>query len=225
MPLISRSTRRCVSRRALRHVSPWAPMARVTDFDERHPNRPRAATAEGVVRETMRRWTLLILGWLGLWFMRAALEQSMTRHTTVQIPLLIGIGVLAATVGWRRPSTRLGLPTAMLASSVLAVWMVPRLLDAAAEGALIDALKFVTVPMASMLLVQALRGAVPPVRLFVLGNLAFMTAVVGMVLVDSPQRLCVSYGSADQRLAGYLLIGLVASATGWLAFDRRLLRP
>jgi hypothetical protein len=44
------------------------------------------------------------------------------------------------------------------------------------------------------------------VQLFVLGNMAWMTATVGMLLLDAPTRLCVNYGASDQRITGYGLL-------------------
>lgn len=37
---------------------------------------------------------------------------------------------------------------------------------------------------------------------------AWMTATVGMLLLDASNRLCVSYQFEDQQLIGYTLIGL-----------------
>jgi hypothetical protein len=163
-------------------------------------------------RPGWRSRALLVAMWIALWFARTPLERSMLLQMVVQMPLLFGIGVLLATGRRARAheaGAGFGLPSAILGSTGLMLWMIPRLLDAAVESVAIDALKFLSLPGAGFLLAAALRHAMPPVRLFILGNLAFMTAVVGKVLVDSPERLCVSYGASDQREAGSALIGLV----------------
>lgn len=172
----------------------------------------------------------LVLAWGGLWLTRVAWERTMLAHMGAQLPLLALLGVLGVWAATTVPRIAAyarsdwGLPTAILCSAVLAVWMVPRLLDAAVELVAIDALKFVTVPGSAGLLTLVLRTARPPVQLFVAGNLAFMTAVVGKVLIDSPTRVCVSYGDADQRLAGAALIALVLVLTTIIALRHRRLR-
>ncbi|WP_396220739.1 hypothetical protein [Gemmatimonas sp.] len=47
---------------------------------------------------------------------------------------------------------------------------------------------------------------------FVLGSTAWMTATVGMRLLDAPTLLCVTYGVSGQRITGYgMLVGTRAS--------------
>ena len=36
--------------------------------------------------------------------------------------------------------------------------------------------------------------------------MAWMTATIGLLLLDAPTRLCVNYGASDQRVAGYGLL-------------------
>lgn len=177
-----------------------------------------------------RRWVwgaLLLAGWLTLWIGRSMLEQRMLWHMAVQLPLLLAVGIGAAQ--WQAaPSVEArgaaGLPSAILGSTGVALWMIPRLLDAAVEDPRLDAIKFLSVPLSGYLLALALPRALPPVRLFVVGNVAFMTAVVGTVLIDSPERLCVSYGTSDQRVTGYALIALALAASTAAVVSRRLRR-
>ncbi len=146
---------------------------------------------------------------------RPWLEQTMWLHMLVQMPLLIAAGSLFATAvrpRVTRQPTRLaaynaaGVPGLLLASAAIAVWMIPRALDAAAESWPVDSAKFAMLMLAGLMGAASWRQAGTVVRLFVLGNGVWMTATVGVLLLDAPNRVCVSYGTNDQELAGYGLV-------------------
>ncbi|MGH7065558.1 MAG: hypothetical protein ACREET_15895, partial [Stellaceae bacterium] len=90
---------------------------------------------------------------LWLWPARAALERDMALHMVVQLPLLIGIGVLLAGIirprepRWLAEADWLGIPGLTLVLCATSFWMLPRLLDAAIADPRIDFGKFLSLPL------------------------------------------------------------------------------
>ncbi|WP_411282115.1 hypothetical protein [Gemmatimonas sp.] len=154
---------------------------------------------------------------------RNPLEQTMQRHMLMQLPMLFGAGML---FGYAAPPRKdvpamgrgwnvQGVAGLLFASGVLATWMVPRALDAAVEHVAIDALKLLSVVAAGAIALHSWHVASTIVRTFVLGNMAWMTATIGMLLLDTLVRLCTSYGSSDQHETGIAMIALtVAGVAG-----------
>ena len=160
----------------------------------------------------------------GLWLALAApplrgwLESTMTLHMLVQLPLLAWIGYRIA--GAWKPSRSLaefqsfnagGVTGLILASFVMLLWMLPRPLDLARLEVTVDALKFVSVPVAGAAIalswsrVPAIARAV--VHLEVIATLFRF----GWGYLAAEQRLCLSYLAEDQQLTGMLLICLGAA--------------
>ena len=156
---------------------------------------------------------------------RSPLEQTMQRHMLMQLPMLFGAGMLLGhVVPWRgdvrapwRGWNAQGGAGLLFASGVLATWMVPRALDAAVEHAAIDALKVLSLVAAGAIALSSWRVASAIVRTFVIGNMAWMTATIGMLLLDAPVRLCASYGSSDQRETGIAMIALTMAGVAGAA--------
>lgn len=160
---------------------------------------------------------------------RTPLEASMTTHMLVQLPLLFTAGLLWAPArqarrthphdAWRLPPV----PVFVFATGVMTAWMIPRALDAAVEHAGIDALKAVSLVLAGRLSLPAWRESTHVVRTFVAGNSAWMTATVGVLYLDTPARLCTSYGRAEQQQAGIALVAITVIALtggGWWLIRR-----
>lgn len=142
---------------------------------------------------------------------RGVLERTMWLQMLVQIPMLIAAGVIASRAMWPegvRMSrwNRHGSSGLVLAAGGVAFWMIPRVLDAAVEQAGIDVIKALSLWAVGVVGARSWRAAGGIVQLFVLGNMAWMTATVGLLLLDAPTRLCVNYGTSDQRLTGYGLL-------------------
>lgn len=147
---------------------------------------------------------------------RDTLERTMWLHMLVQIPLLIASGVIANGViasrtispesWWSRRWNRQGMSGLVLAAGGVAFWMIPRWLDAAVEHAGVDVAKALSLWAIGVLGARSWRAAGGIVQLFVLGNMAWMTASVGLLLVDAPTRWCVNYGTSDQMVTGYGLL-------------------
>ncbi len=162
---------------------------------------------------------------LSLVAFRMGLEQSMWLHMLVQMPLLVLAGIWLASprppspeplsrqpdrktpvLAMLLPYNVAGVPGLLLASAAIAVWMIPRPLDAATESWMVDALKFALLVVSGAIGAASWRQAGTVVRLFVLGNAVWMAATVGVLLLDAPNRVCVRYGANDQTVAGYGLV-------------------
>ncbi len=162
-----------------------------------------------------------LLAWPAL---RQVLEASMWRHMVLQFPLLMLAGALlaaalppracAAVARWNAH----GIAGLVWVAGVLAVLMVPRVLDLALRDPAIEAAKCAVLLGAGAALRLSWRAAGLVVQGFFLGNMLPMTAVVGQLYIDAPLRLCNAYLLDDQARLGQWLIALaVLLALGWLA--------
>lgn len=161
---------------------------------------------------------------------RLGMEASMWRHMLMQFPcwLIVG-GLLAGGLGPRSRAALSswnthGVAGLTAASIILALLMVPRLLDLALYVPGVELAK-----LAALLLVgAALRLSWQPAGLilqsFFLGYMVAMMAVVGMLYMDSPVRLCNAYLLDDQASLGRWLVAW-ASIIGvtWLIHAGRAL--
>ena len=179
-----------------------------------------------------RAWRLpasvLLLCLLTLPVARHWLEASMTRHMLVQFPLLALAGFgLAASLGQRRVE-RLnrwnghGITGLFAAALLLALLMIPRLLDLALVNGWIELGKFLALLVCGAAVQLSWQPAGLLVQGFFLGNVLPMTVVVGYLFESSPVRLCNAYLLGDQERLGQ---GLVWSAAAvGLAWFARVVR-
>ncbi len=110
-----------------------------------------------------------------------------------------------------------GIPGLLLVSLIGAGWMIPKALDDALVDWRIAAFKYLGLPVCGWLLSASLRQANVVIKLFFLGNFCWMSAIVGMVYLDQPIRLCNAYLQDDQDWAGRGLIALaIVLPSCWL---------
>jgi hypothetical protein len=110
-----------------------------------------------------------------------------------------------------------GIPGLLLVSLVGAGWMIPKALDDALVDWRVAAFKYVGLPACGWLLRASVRRANVVIKLFFLGNFCWMSAIVGMVYLDQPIRLCNAYLQDDQDWAGRGLIALaIVLPSCWL---------
>lgn len=176
---------------------------------------------------TPRRQVLVGLALLALLLVPAVrqwLTASMWRQMVLQFPLWMLAGALL--VAGPSPSTRAriarwnayGISGLVGAGTVLAVLMVPRVLDLALVSPSIEAAKCIALLLAGVALRLSWRAAGLVVQGFFLGNVLPMTVVVGQLYIDSPLRLCNAYLLDDQaRLGQWLVSAAALLAVGWLA--------
>jgi len=153
----------------------------------------------------------------------ARLEGSMVGHMLVQIPLLaLAGGLVARGVVDGRGAVLAGFnaggfPGLLVAAFAAAVWMLPRMLDAALRSPLIEATKFTSVPLLVGVPLALSWPLLPPVaRAFVGANLISHAAVLGWLYTVAPNRLCTRYLFDQQATVGVaLLVVAMALLVGW----------
>jgi hypothetical protein len=169
-----------------------------------------------------RRLIVIVAVWLMLWWwpLRYSLESDMALHMTVQIPLLIGIGLLLAPLvrgrepTWLVEADWLGIPGMVAVVLVTSFWMIPRALDSALSDPLTDAVKFVTLPLAAGLPLGLSWRRTPPLgRAFIWANFIPKLGAIGGLYLAAPVRLCAYYRIDQQTEAGWALV-MVAAALG-----------
>lgn len=173
------------------------------------------------------RWALLAaLPLLLLWpTLRQGIESRMSLHMLLEFPLLFAAGWaaqrLGLTAGWLPWLDWRGWTGATLTSLVAASWMLPALLDLSLMVPALAAVKYTSWWLAGWWLASSWRRLDPEVLLFLVGNIAWMTATAGMLYLETPQRLCVNYLQDDQQHTGIGLV-LLAIALGALAIRRAM---
>jgi len=156
--------------------------------------------------------------------LRQWLEASMTLHMLVQAPLLMLCGALAAGGLSARSRARIdawngyGITGLFATALVLALLMIPRLLDLALADLRFDAAKALALVACGGALRLSWRRAGALVQGFFLGNVLPMTAAAGQLYQDSPLRLCNAYLLDDQVRLGQWLVALaVGAGIAWFA--------
>jgi len=167
---------------------------------------------------------------------RHVLESNMSAHVLIQMPLLAGLGALAALLLPMRLRTGLlevfggAVPLTTLALVASGYWMLPRAMDAALEGQTAEIAKFISLPLlvgAPLALAWRRLGLIG--RGFVLTNMISMLAVLGWLYIAAPVRVCNNYLVDAQASAGWWMVKLaVVSLLCWLGswfLDHRTTRP
>lgn len=147
----------------------------------------------------------------------------MWRHMLVQFPLwmLVGLLLAGALPPWARERiarwNAYGISGLVAAAMVLAVLMVPRVLDLALVRPGIEVVKCIALVAVGAALRVSWQPAGLVVQGFFLGNMLPMMAVVGQLYIDSPTRVCNAYLLDDQARLGQWLVGVAAVvAVSWL---------
>ena len=166
---------------------------------------------------------LVLLVVLALPTARQTLESRMLTHMLVQYPAAMLCGALLAGVlrpAWRqrlRAWNCLGLSGLVFSALVLALLMIPRVLDLALQDGRIEAAKWLALLLCGAALRASWADAGPVVQGFFLGNVLPMMAIVGWLYEASPLRVCNAYRIDDQQDLGQMLMGLAAViAAVWL---------
>ena len=148
---------------------------------------------------------------------RRWLERDMALHMLVEFPILLAVGAALAwttdggTRGVLARYNLYGLSGFTFVTLTLAYWMIPAALDASVRDGWVDGAKWLTLLASGYLLPASFSLAPLPVQGLMMGNLAWMTATVGLVYQDAERQLCLYYLADAQVVAGK---GLVAAAVG-----------
>lgn len=153
--------------------------------------------------------------------LRVLLESTMTRHMLAQLPLLALTGYAIGRAWWAEASRGRfgagafewlqrwnagGFTGVIAAGFVMVLWMLPRGLDAARLDLALDAVKFLTVPVAGLAVAVSWRR-LPIIARGVIHLEVIATLVrFGWGYMAADERLCLAYLAGDQQLAGQLLL-------------------
>lgn len=182
----------------------------------------------------VRRWTPLasigLLAVLALPPVRELLEASMSLHMLLQFPLIVLAGYLltgslrSPAHDWLQRWNAHGLTGLLAAALLLALLMIPRLLDLALVDLRFEAAKWLALLAAGAALRLSWTKAGLLGQFFFLGNMLPMTAMAGSLFIDSPLRVCNAYLLDDQVRVGQGLIAACAIvAVAWLIKATRML--
>lgn len=155
--------------------------------------------------------------------LRGWFESSMAMLMLGLLPCLFAAGCLAPRLLKPRRRARAlvrlrpyALTLLVVASAGFGIWMLPIAIDLSRMSGPLGVARDVSVFVAGLAGVTALRVAPWPLVLFFGGNMVWMGLTFGMLFVDAQTRLCANYLLGDQRVAG---VGLIVGAIGlgtWL---------
>ena len=142
---------------------------------------------------------------------RAYLEQYMTSHVLVLLPLLVlcgmWIGNYIAENKQLHFSYHHALPLLLIALFVSMFWMLPRNLDASLENNAYLIAKYLTLPFfLGVPLTLAWRSIGPITKAFFITNIISMIMVLAWLYIEAPIRLCNYYLINEQKQLGVYLL-------------------
>lgn len=188
------------------------------------------------MRSAEPRWCVIFAA--GVWIAlatpaaRQSLESTMGLHMLVQLPLLAAAGysigyawLHARDAGGLRRALRhiqswneAGVTGLVIVGFVMVFWMLPRFLDMARLDAVVDAVKFASVPAAGLLLAMSWPRCPSIARAVVHIEIIATLLRFGWGYLAAEERLCLAYLADDQQRVGTLLLwlgGAYAVAVAW----------
>lgn len=142
---------------------------------------------------------------------RGPLEADPVTHVLVHLPMLALAGALLPLRAGQGAWNRGGWAALLMAIFAMAFWMLPRSIDGALADPMLEAAKFVTLPLAVGLMLRiGWARAHPLLRGFLKAQALAMLGVLAFLYTHAPARLCNAYLIEDQaRLGhGFLFVAL-----------------
>lgn len=144
---------------------------------------------------------------LSLWPLRAIIIEDMLWHMNIQIPLLIGVGVIGkipASVLFKTLSrfNIYGLNSFIVSQVILAFWMLPISIDRAIIHWEYDLLKIISLIVCGWLIQLSFKKTTVVIEVFFVGYFLAMMLWVGLYYIQSDARLCNVYSQDSQQYAG-----------------------
>ena len=156
-------------------------------------------------------FAVLLIAVLATSTARSYLEQYMTSHTLILLPLLVLCGMWIGSYFAEKKQLLLpyhfALPLLLIALFVSMFWMLPRNLDASLENDGYLVAKYLTLPFfLGVPLALAWRKIGPITKAFFIANAISMVMVLAWLYVEAPVRLCNYYLINEQKQLGMYLI-------------------
>lgn len=136
--------------------------------------------------------------------------QTMVRHQLLQLPSMIGLGMLlgAIVLHFRLRSIPWVVAALIFCLSSLAFWMIPRSIDLAVITFSINWAMHLNMLIVGVIIVSVWRNAVLEVKVTFLGMLSAMLMAVGFSLRSFELLLCSSFTIEQQQETGLYLAAL-----------------
>lgn len=138
------------------------------------------------------------------------LEKWMVTHMFVQMPLLIIVGYMIGTYAIRKFKKFFiywnddGIPGVILLFLVTMYWMVPRTMDEALQGGLVEIFKFISLPvLVGIILCDSWPKISSLVKGVILFNYIPMFGMMAWLYIDSPIQICNNYLETEQKILGW----------------------
>ena len=153
---------------------------------------------------------------------RSLIEQSMTWHMVVQMPILFASGWFLMSGGWDTQKTSLGhwnqfgLTGFIAAQFIITYWMLPISIDRAVVMPPVDVFKLLSLMVSGALIKTSISRSPAVLQLFFVGYIVSMLITTGVYLATTERRLCNAYSMESQLSAGYGVVALgIALAFAW----------
>lgn len=147
---------------------------------------------------------------------RSMLESVMIVHMLVQLPLLIFAGWLIGRYFVKRFSKFFktwngnGIPGIIIVVWVTTYWMIPRTLDEALTLQSIEIVKFISLPLVGILLIDSWKKIKGLGQTFILLNYLSMFGLMAWLYIDSPIQICNNYLVTEQKTLGFGFLFITA---------------
>lgn len=153
---------------------------------------------------------------------RSLIEQSMTWHMVVQMPILFASGWFLMSGGWDTQKISLGhwnqfgLTGFIAAQFIITYWMLPISIDRAVVMPQVDVFKLLSLMVSGALIKTSISRSPAVLQLFFVGYIVSMLITTGVYLATTERRLCNAYSMESQLSAGYGVVALgIALAFAW----------
>lgn len=153
---------------------------------------------------------------------RSLIEQSMTWHMVIQMPILFASGWFLMSSGWEIKKTSLGhwnqfgLTGFIAAQFIITYWMLPISIDRAVVMPQVDVFKLLSLIASGALVKTSISRSPAVLQLFFVGYIVSMLITTGVFLATTERRLCNAYSMESQLSAGYGVVALgIALACAW----------
>ena len=153
---------------------------------------------------------------------RSLIEQSMTWHMVIQMPILFASGWFLMSGGWDTQKISLGhwnqfgLTGFIAAQFIITYWMLPISIDRAVVMPPVDVFKLLSLMVSGALIKTSISRSPAVLQLFFVGYIVSMLITTGVYLATTERRLCNAYSMESQLSAGYGVVALgIALAFAW----------
>lgn len=137
------------------------------------------------------------------------MESIMVIHMLVQLPLfiisgyMIGKWLIDTVAHFFRKWNSNGVPGILVVVFITTYWMLPRAMDEALGVWYIEGFKFVSLPIAGILLADSWRKLKGTGKSFVFLNYLPMFGIMAWLYIDSPIQICNNYLETEQKSLGW----------------------